>query len=154
MPFDAFNHVVHEALLDVGIDARPRQSFRGGGPPLGASKKLRTSMPHLSPDSASMSRQGALRRRHSLVALDQHRVISASAVNGHAAVASTAFAPIDPATATAAETDTDSMPPIEPPLDGASASFGVPRVGLFKQRARSGHGRIRRFTSGDMPYQR
>ena len=61
MPFDAFNHVVHEALLDVGIDARLRQSFRGGQAPV-SSKKLRSTMPHLSPDSASMSRQGALVR--------------------------------------------------------------------------------------------
>ena len=73
-------------------------------------------------------------------------------MNRNAALASTAFAPIDPATA--AESEIDSMPPTEPPLDGASASFGAPRVGLFKQRARSGHGRVRRFTSGDMPYQR
>ena len=150
MPFDAFNHVVHEVLLDVGIDARPRQSFRGGQA-LGSSKRLRSSMPQVSPDSGNISRQGALHRRHSLVALDQHRVISASAVNRNAAVASAAFAPIDPATAD--ETEMDSMPPAEPPpLDGASASFGMPRVGLFKQRARSNHGRVRRYTSGDMPY--
>ena len=51
MPFEAFNHVVHGALLDVGIDARLRH--QRGGRALGPSPPP----PHISPDSASMMRQ-------------------------------------------------------------------------------------------------
>ena len=51
VPFEAFNHVVHGALLDVGIDARLRH--QRGGRALGPSPPP----PHISPDSASMMRQ-------------------------------------------------------------------------------------------------
>merc|ERR1711990_1037936 len=54
VPFDVFSHVVHSALLEVGIDVRPRRVDKRSGPG------------HISPDGATTS---GLRRRQSLIGM-------------------------------------------------------------------------------------